>query len=80
MTKTLSDYSARDLQQFAEVIGKAAYQRKQTAETFDQLLKSKRLAMVHQITALNFQAEAHVLEEAAQLLETIAAGKSKAAA
>jgi hypothetical protein len=80
MTKPLSEYSARDLQQFSEVIGKAASERKQTAETFDALLKSKRLAMVHQITAINYQAEAHVLEEAAQLLETLAAGKSKAAA
>ncbi|WP_395175076.1 hypothetical protein [Roseibium alexandrii] len=80
MTKPLSQYSSRELQQFAQVIGKVATLRKQTAATFDVLVKSKRLDMPHMITANNYHAEARLLEEAAQLLETLAAGKSKAAA
>jgi hypothetical protein len=80
MTKPLAQYTARELQQFAQVIGKAASLRKQTAATFEILLKSKRLDMPHMITANTYQAEARVLEEAAQLFETIAAGKGRAAA
>ncbi|WP_420411631.1 hypothetical protein [Roseibium sp.] len=80
MTKSLKQYTARDLLRFAEVIGKAASLRKQTAATFETLVKSKRLDMPHMITANTYLAEARVLEEAAQLFETIASAKGRAAA
>ncbi|CTQ67187.1 hypothetical protein [Roseibium alexandrii] len=80
MTKPLSQYSSRELQQFSEVIAKAADLREQSAIALETLVKSGQVSKSQQITAICYRHEAWIMAEAAQIFDSMAATKSKVAA